>query len=199
MNRRRGQLQGYFAGIFDGEGHVGIHRQDGRSYQLKVCVQMDDPQAVLLLWKEYPEAVITYHMEKKFWKVALNQHKAKRFLEELIPYMIIKKEQAKIAHSFLVHRAREHTGKRSGGNYCEYCQRCLDNILRVRADNKRVNSVNAFLQYELREYRAKREDVEDDVKVINAKMAELLEGVETRDRTATSVEPISALEQEIVQ
>lgn len=91
MNRRRGQLQGYFAGIFDGEGHVGIHRQDSRSYQLKVCVQMDDPQAVLLLWKEYPEAVITYHMEKKFWKVALNQHKAKRFLEELIPYMIIKR------------------------------------------------------------------------------------------------------------
>lgn len=69
----------------------------------------------------------------------------------------------------------------------------------MRADNKRVNSVNAFLQHELREYRAKREDVEDDVKIINAKMAELLEGVETRDRTATSVEPISALEQEIVQ
>ena len=199
MNRKRGQLQGYLAGIFDGEGHVGIHRQEGRTYQLKVCVQMDDPQAVALLWREYPEAVYTYHNEKKFWKVMWSQHKAKRVLEELIPFLIVKKEQAKLASSFLAHRAREHTHKRSGGNYCERCEYLMQQIQKVRADNKRVNSVNAFLTYELREYRAKQEDVEQDVAIINAKMQELLEGVETRHRDSRPVEAMSAREQEIVQ
>lgn len=199
MNRKRGQLQGYLAGIFDGEGHVGIHRQEGRTYQLKACVQMDDPQAIALLWREYPEAVYTYHHEKRFWKVMWSQHKAKRVLDELIPFLIIKKEQAKLASSFLTHRAREHTHKRSGGYYCERCEYLMQQIQKVRADNKRVNSVNAFLDYELREYRAKRAEVEQDVLVIDQQMRKLLEGVETRDSATTHVEPMSAREQEIVQ
>jgi hypothetical protein len=199
MNRKRSQLQSYLAGVFDGEGHVGIHKQEKGSYQLKVCMQMDDPQAVMLMWREYPEAILSHHHEKKFWKVALNQHKAARFLEEIIPFLIVKKEQAKVARSFLSHRAQEHTGKRSGGTQCGRCQYLFAALLKARSDNKRVNSVNAFLDYELREYRAKREEVEQDVQQINARMKVLLEGVETRHRDSTPVEAISALEKDIVQ
>lgn len=58
--------------------------------------------------------------------------------------------------------------------------------------------MDALLSHELREYRAKREDVEADVTVMRRKLEELLEGVETRDRATQPVEPISAPEQDIV-
>lgn len=199
MNRRRSQLQSYFAGIFDGEGHVGIHKQEGHTYALKVCIQMDDPQAIMLFRKEFPEAVLSWHPVKRFYKVAWNQHKAFGFLDSIIPFLIVKREQAKIGKSFLVHRRMEHQMKRSGGVDCQRCQELMDKLLKIREDNKRVNSVNAFLDYELREYRAKREDVVQDVEQINNWMKKLHEGVETRHRITQSIEAASALEKDIVQ
>ena len=58
-NRKRTALQAYFAGVFDGEGHVGI-QWNGSTYGFRVAIQMDDPQAVLLLWREYPEDALLY-------------------------------------------------------------------------------------------------------------------------------------------
>lgn len=192
MNRKRSQLQAYFAGIFDGEGHVGIRRVvDTKGYVSYVCqvvLQMNDPQAVMLLWREYPDAYLRITPARNGSKAAyylqFSQHKAYTFLKELLPFLLIKHEQVKVALSFLAHRRRDHQTRRAGSADCERCARATQTLLDIRADAKRVNSVKALLEHEMREYRAKPEDVADDVVAMTRKVEELLEGVETKLRAA---------------
>jgi len=206
VNRRRSQLQAYFAGILDGEGHISIS-QHGTTYKGAISVGMDDPQAVMLLWREYPEALVTYRPHKpsdpnsKFeWRIAFNHYKGYQFLEDVLPFLVVKYEQAKVLRSFLAHRRRDHSlatrFQRPGGR-CERCEKLRLSLLAIRARTKGMNSVNALLEHEMREYRAKPEEVAEDVSVITAKMRELQDGVETR--VSESNKPISVPEQEIVQ
>lgn len=199
---KRNALQGYFAGIFDGEGHVGI-QWNGSTYGLRAAIQMDDPQALLLLWREYGDEEVKFYVRrhigtgKIFYRVEFRHYRAYRFLKEILPFTVIKHEQVKVGLSFIVHRRKEHQDKHVSN--CPKCQH-YDHLLKeIRARDKRVNTVNALLEHEMREYRAKREDVELDVALMTSQLEKLLEGVETRDRTSQSVEPTSALEQEIVQ
>lgn len=212
MNRRRSQLQAYFAGIIDGEGHIGL-RQTKDSFVLQVIVAMTDPEAIMLLWREYPEAYVRWYKRNEakghspsYW-VQFSQHKAYKFLQEVLPFTIVKHEQVKLALAFLAHRKRDHVndGWMKGlprGTKKQVCERCLrykERMLAIRAEDKGVNSVKALVEHEMRQYRAKPEEVTNDVAVMSAKVQELLEGVETRDREEPPVEPISAPEQEIVQ
>lgn len=212
MNRKRSQLQAYFAGIFDGEGHVGIKPTTSsggkyKTYTAVATLKMNDPQAVMLIAREYPEA-LTYASVDKYGKlnyqVYFGHHKAYRFLEEILPFLIIKHEQVKVTLSFLAHKRRDHApGWAKGhprGTRMPECLRCLRSeaaLKSIRAEPKKVNSVNALLQHEMREYRAKPEEVAEDVRVMTSTMRELLEGVETR--VSESNKPISAFEKEIVQ
>lgn len=204
MNRRRSQLQAYFAGIFDGEGHIGIRYdvKNCNSYTLQLVVQMNDPQALLLLAKEYPE-VYTRAARNASGTTAISlqfsQHKAYNFLLELLPFLLVKHSQAKVALSFLAHRRRDHQTRRTGEGNCMRCHRYMQSLKDIRAEDNKVNSVNALLEHEMREYRAKPEDVADDVAVMTAQVKELLEGLETRLRAAQPNKTISALEQDIVQ
>jgi len=77
---------------------------------------------------------------------------------------------------------------------CQRCRTLAAAIGEVRRENKGVKTVNLLLDHGMREYRAKRADVEHLVH----QMVSLLEGVETRDRASMPVEPMSAPEQEIV-
>lgn len=202
MNRKRSQLQAYFAGIVDGEGHIGIRHND-TTYGARVHLQMDDPQALLMIWREYPEATINYRQHttgKPFYEVRFSHYKSERFLRDCLPFLLVKHQQAKVALSFLAHRRQEHFHLGARGNKdCGRCERLCAALLALRAADKKVNSVNALLEHELREYRAKPEDVADDVAVISAKVTELLEGLETRLRSAQTNKTISAFEQDIVQ
>lgn len=208
-NRRRNALQGYFAGIVDGEGHFSIHLSKG-SWYCHVTVQMTDPQAVMLLWRAYPEASLhmthTRDQRTGLYVIALSGHHAWTFLNDIIPFLVIKQRQARVMRAFLAHRRRSHwrrMGKgadwRKGHDCRGRCQHFAQALLDLRAAAKGVNTVNALLAHGLREYRAKREDVVRDVAAIAARIAELLERVETRDRAPQPVEPTSAPEQEIVQ
>jgi hypothetical protein len=210
MNRKRSQLQSYFAGIFDGEGHVGIRRTADDSFVLQVMVNMNDPQAVLLMWREYPEAhtrLVQNASGTQGYHIQYSQHKAYTFLKELLPFTIVKHEQLKIALAFLAHRRRDHVndgwmkGQPRGTRkpVCERCAKYEQQLKAVRAESKRVNSVNALLEHQMREYRAKPEEVSNDVAAMSAKVTELLEGLETRLSQATDNKAISAREQDIVQ
>lgn len=200
MNRKRSQLQAYFAGIFDGEGHVSIHNS-GSTYVSRMVVSQDDPQAVLLMAREYPEAVSQYRIHstgKPYWVVAWNHYKGYQFLEDMLPFLLIKQEQAKVALSFLAHRRRDHGRKGSKGLYpCLRCERFAALVKEIRARDKGLKTVNALLDHEMREYRAKPEEVADDVRIMSARMRELQEGVETR--LSESNKTMSDPEQEIVQ
>lgn len=193
-SRRRGQLQAYLAGIIDGEGSFGIYF-GGDSYIGRLTIRMRDPEAVGLLARLYPEGSFGRD-SKGLWSIVFNQWHARTITREMIPFLVVKRGQAKILLSFLVHRARAHRSKAANGNVeCSRCAALVDRIAQAKQGIKGVNSVNALLGHQLREYRAKREEVERDVRIIS----NLLEGVETRDRTRPSVEPMSAPEQDIVQ
>src|SRR3990167_6721571 len=99
-NRKRTQLQAYFAGLFDGEGTLGIYanrsERSHSSYWLKVSIQMVDGSSIALLQKEYPEGRIridgrqrqgTHNLVVNF---DLNGNNAYRFLKEIKPYVLIK-------------------------------------------------------------------------------------------------------------
>ena len=192
-SRRRGQLQAYLAGIVDGEGSIGVYNTDA-SYSARLTIGMDDPQAVLLFKLLYPEGKLSKQGPQ--YRIVYNQHHTYVILSDLVPYLIIKREQAKVTLSHIVHRRRDHQKKAANGKFaCGRCQKAVETTARLKArESKGVKSVNALLDYELREYRAKREEVEQDVN----DMLTLLEGVETRDRLPQAVEPTSAPEQEIV-
>jgi len=205
VNRKRSQLQAYFAGLFDGEGFVGPNGPDRNS--ISVVIGMCDPRAVGLIWREYPEARLYLRPAKpgtKLMYVArFNYYNAYNFLRDIRPFSLVKREQINVALAFLAHRRRDHLagkhldsiGRRNGFNCNGRCDALLQKLYALKkSDPKGVNSVNL---YELREYRAKPEEVALDVEIISTKLRELLEGVETR--VSESNKPISAPEKEIVQ
>jgi hypothetical protein len=200
MNRRRSQLQAYFAGIIDGEGYIGIQTHSG-TYTAQVSVQMDDPYAIMLLAREYPEGNVYYRLRQggvPYYQWCVRHYKAERFLTDIEPFLVVKQEQCKVARSFLVHRHRVHANKRGvdcGGR----CERLLTRCSELKRETRRVKTVDAWLDYGLREYRAKREDVETDVAACNALLQGLHEGVETSAEGSMPNKATSALEQDIVQ
>jgi FtsZ-binding cell division protein ZapB len=156
--------------------------------------------------REYPEGLVYEKVTngKRTWQVFFSQHKAYRFLLEILPFLLVKHEQAKVALSFLAHKRRDHAqgwqkGQPRGTKLpeCERCKRAAATVLALRAEVKDVNSVNALLTHEMREYRAKPEEVAQDVEWMTSKMRELQEGLETR--LSESNKAISASEKDIVQ
>jgi len=185
-------MQSYLAGIIDGEGCIGIFYAKG-TYQARVTVQMQNPEAVLLLAGHYPKGKVSYRND--MWTVVYSHNNAYELLDEIKEYLIVKHAQAKVVLSFLVHRRREHIKPVSNCDRCEYYSIILK---KVREENKRVKTVDALISHEMRQYRAKPEEVKNDIHQMNVIMRNLSEGVETKDRQSLAVEPMSALEQEIV-
>lgn len=212
MTRKRETLQGYFAGVFDGEGSIGLYQMNKGQWSLRVKVQMTDIQAVALLMREYPEGLFykkqysgdrAHHRPYYEWLVTGS--KAERFLKDIKPYSIVKHGQIKLALSFLALRGREMAARArnkipaSTPYSDDYHRRAESLAAKLKQakipDANAVNSVNLLLDHEMREYRAKREDVEQDV----AYILSLLEGVETSGESSTDNKPSSAAEKDIVQ
>lgn len=198
--RRSKQLLAYFAGIFDGEGSVGAYYKNG-TCKLNCSIAMDDPTAIMLFWREYPECALRRMHRvggRDYFVFALNHYKADRFLEDITPYCLVKWPQVKVARSFLAHRRRDHQGRRIGE--CQECRRFCEKLKALKTpDPQGVNSVNTLDLHGLREYRAEREVLDDDLRAVTAKWAELREGVETKHRASKPVEATSSPEKDIVQ
>jgi hypothetical protein len=100
------------AGIIDGEGSIFIMKQtrEDRSrdtnYILRVSVQSTDPYMTAQLKQMFPDgAEFTVHIDNRencsdTLKWQLNGKKAARFLKEILPFMRVKTEQAKLAIEF---------------------------------------------------------------------------------------------------
>lgn len=199
MNRKRECLQAYFAGIFDGEGTIGIYntKRQPEFYVLKIAIKMSDLHAVSLMWREYPEGSL-FCIKNGFYVFQLHGNKAYRFLKEMKPYCIIKHEQVKIGLSFLVNYRKNQVYKnhKYEKNIDSYRIRCrkLSDLMKEKKNikYKGVNSVNTLLTHEMREYRSERDEVELDIRIIR----EHLEGVQTKLSESNKI--ISAPEKDIV-
>jgi len=109
-------VRGYTAGILDGEGSIMIVKfknptsKRGYTYQLKVVVVNTNEWLCHWLKMQY-EGTIQYKkskrpQEKDIYEWRLVSQQAKRFLEYIAPYLIIKKAQAEIAIRFQTGRGR---------------------------------------------------------------------------------------------
>lgn len=206
MHRKRENLQSYFAGIFDGEGTVGLYQMGDRQWSLRVAINMTDPRAVGLIWAEYPEGKLySYEYKnrpntKPYYKFGIHGTKATTFLKEIEPYVILKHDQVKLGLSFLAHQSRYYSQKRKDGfsRYVSYPDEYYKRTLSIANKMKQakqfigVNSVNLLAKHGLREYRATLDEVERDVVTIR----EHLESVETR--LSESNKAISVPEKDIV-
>ncbi|MFA5377841.1 MAG: LAGLIDADG family homing endonuclease [Dehalococcoidia bacterium] len=103
-------LRGYTAGIIDGEGSIMINRsygptyKRGFSYRLEVTVTNTNEWLVNWLKMNYGGSI---HLrksrkpqEKDCYAWSLWSRAARRFLEFILPYLILKKAQAEIAIQF---------------------------------------------------------------------------------------------------
>ena len=196
MNRKREKLQAYFAGIFDGEGSVGIYNKGGR--RLTLHVTMSEPLGILLLHREYPEATFYTKLPKGAKKYQyvfeLQGFKAHDFLKDIKPYTIIKHEQISVALSYLVHRRREKAKAYHHRSDCTHCIWFENTMKALKIPDNGVNSVNLWTEMS-REYRSKLAEVKDDIEF----MLKRLEGVETKHRALPPVEARSAPEKDIVR
>lgn len=212
MTRKRENLQAYFAGLFDGEGTVGIYKQplrNGDSWTTAVTAtisMVDGCIPIGLIQKEYPEGKLRKSKRQgnrqNIWILTFNHYNAEKFLREILPYTIVKHEQIKLVLSFLQYKRQfQRSRKRNNlGNFVletqDHWNRCewfIDKVKEKKLENSWVNSVNALSNHGLREYRAKLEEVEEDIIFLR----ETLESVETR--LSESNKTKSAQEKEIVQ
>lgn len=201
-NRRRKQLQAYFAGIVDGEGSIGVYlnRQPNERayYYVKVQVKMTTPEIPGLLWREYPEGLLELHPTRgnaerhaDSWDFILNGQNAARFLQEIKPFVILKQQQVRLALTFLAHQQRYvRIAGQCGGEHtalvdrdAAYVHRAEIIHAKMKVLNQRgprgVNSVN-LQAHGMREYRAKQEVVAEDERVINLRLQRAHEGFKTR-------------------
>lgn len=103
----------YLAGFFDGEGCIQINKvgtelakrynKNGR-YYLMVSVNQVNPAPLEILQKSY-NGTIGPHAEKtstkrKTWVWRVQGKHADKFLEDILPYLLVKKEEALVALQF---------------------------------------------------------------------------------------------------
>lgn len=200
LSRKRTQLLAYLAGVFDGEGTVGAYRiREGGDYSLKVAVAMTEPAAIALLLNEFPTGKLSVRQKKTYPNakpqvvVTFNGLQSYDFLTAIKPYVIIKWEQVKLALSFQVHKRRTFD---QWHNPCAYCARTAARLQALKIpDLNAVKTVELLRRHGLRQYRAKREDVEQDCASI---LKNFRERVETRLSPSMDNKAISAAEQDIV-
>lgn len=219
FNRKRSQLQAYFAGLFDGEGCVQVNvytkTTGAKELTVRVTIEMTEPIGVALLHKHYggyfkkidsnnfPSKQGKYSNMKPRYHWQLYGLSCYDFLKEIEPFVLIKWEQVKVTLSWLSYYRQEQANRKNliGGTagrpyskeFWEKAER-TDNILRKLKipEINGVNSVDILSRHEMRQYRSKPEEVADDIKYLR----ELLEGVETR--LSESNKAISSPEKDIV-
>lgn len=209
-NRKRTQLQSYFAGLFDGEGSVGLYPDSNnrRSWRLMVTVKMTDGASIGLLKKEYPEGVFKISTKDNpkhapTVEFILYGNNCYRFLKEIKPFVIIKWQQVKVSLSYLVHLRKLHGVQPGRGDHhypCERCERLAETIKRLKVvEEKGMITVNLLREHEMREYRSEPEQVEQDIRDITGYYKDAQEALETRLNSSTSNKAISLPEQDMVQ
>jgi len=98
----------YLAGIIDGEGCIGVYKAKDKGKYLKyfVCVVVKNTSEELIFWlKENFGGHIKFQKTKnKKWKDCwgwhVNSKKAVTLLKKVLPYLIVKKEQAELSIKF---------------------------------------------------------------------------------------------------
>lgn len=120
----------YVAGLFDGEGSVGIYRNGQGKYHLRTQLTQNHTPASERLAKGL---VSTYggHYSVQlsvsrtpYFNWQLSTEVALRFLERVYPYLILKKQQAELAIAWQRQRPKPH--RLPTGHFARYANSAYD-------------------------------------------------------------------------
>ena len=84
----------YMAGFFDGEGCIGAYAP--RKYSIIVSIGQNDPTILIRLKKLYG-GTLTGPDKGAHYKWQVSARKAEKFLRDILPWLVSKREQALIA------------------------------------------------------------------------------------------------------
>ena len=95
----------YIAGLFDGEGYVGVASwHNGGSYLLRCTIANMDLNVLQKIEKQFGGKLRIMGFPKGnrrvCFKITWNSKECREFLEKIYPYLIIKKSQVRLALSF---------------------------------------------------------------------------------------------------
>lgn len=165
-------LNSYVAGIVDGEGCIRIVKcKENRygnnlyHYRLAVYVTQKDYRIPLLLLKNYGGSFYVHpnyvRRGEKLYRWYLYSQKAKHFLEVILPYLVLKKEQAELGLEFIgsYPRYKHKTSER-----IKWCENAFEKMKNLKAA-----ATTESLDAELEKLRS------DSLNCKNDKFAELAE------------------------
>lgn len=111
----------WVAGIIDGEGYIGVNKKyykiDNRpetiSYVLRVCVKMTDKKTIEYIHELFNVGTITTSKNptgnrRPTYGWVCSARKAKIILQRILPYLITKRERAKLAIEFVDRRSNHN-------------------------------------------------------------------------------------------
>lgn len=98
----------YLAALVDGEGYICIRKVQKKNYQLLVAISNTCPTPLNLVHQLFNGSLSLRKrsLEKNsnrrdIWQYQIVSQQAKRFIEAIYPYMLIKQKQAKLALEFM--------------------------------------------------------------------------------------------------
>ena len=103
----------YLAGLFDGEGCVLIgYRKTGnpRFLSMYISITNQDPRPLKACFQEYGGGILTRSIRPDWpcYRWQTGSRKALRFLKDVLPWLIIKKEEAEVAIQFQEKKKKGH-------------------------------------------------------------------------------------------
>lgn len=98
-------MSAYWSGLFDGEGCVTISITHSRYHQLRVEIQMTDREPLELLLKQYGGTLTDRKPDNRgrrrpAFRWMICSRDAVPFLEDILPYSIVKAEEIRTAIEF---------------------------------------------------------------------------------------------------
>lgn len=92
----------YIAGLIDGEGYVGIAKNfKRRRYHLVINVVTYDKEIPEFIYSHFGGNLIRVRGAlKNYWRWGTYDKNAKRFLEQIKPFLVLKKRQAELGIEF---------------------------------------------------------------------------------------------------
>lgn len=99
MSKLPEHIKSYFAGLFDGEGYVGISKSSSKNYNLRVVIAQKKTE-VLYIAKEIWSGNVYIQKKTNCGVWDIKGKLAEKFLRDIQPYSIVKKSQIEVGLEF---------------------------------------------------------------------------------------------------
>ena len=101
-NAEKVDIIGYLAGFFDGEGCITIEARRGKSFNVRCSITNSSLEVLKIFKKIFGGSIHKrkLYVNKPLWDWRCNAHLALFFLTKIMPYLIVKNKEAKLALEF---------------------------------------------------------------------------------------------------